>query len=66
LIVSLRNRIAHDYRGIDPFVSFDIIQNYFPALKEVLIEMLDQIEQRPIQRILSQPAQNQRRIILKE
>jgi len=32
-----------DKRNIDPFVSFDIIQNYLPALKEVLIEMLDQI-----------------------
>jgi uncharacterized protein with HEPN domain len=44
LIAGLRNRIAHDYRSIDPNISFDIIQNYLSELKEQLIEMLDKVE----------------------
>ncbi len=28
----------------DPYISLDIIRNYLPKLKEVLIEMLDQIK----------------------
>jgi len=44
LIAGLRNRIAHDYRSIDPNISFDIIQNYLGELKEELIKMLDKVE----------------------
>lgn len=44
LISSLRNRIAHDYRSIDPNISFDIIENYLPTLKDELVKMLDKIE----------------------
>lgn len=44
LISSLRNRIAHDYRSVDPYISFDIIQNYLPELKNTLIEMLNEVE----------------------
>jgi len=44
LIAGLRNRIAHDYRSIDPNISFDIIQNYLPELKKVLIQMISKIE----------------------
>ncbi len=28
LIAGLRNRIAHDYRSIDPNISFDVVKNY--------------------------------------
>ena len=44
LISGLRNRIAHDYRSIDPNISFDIIQNYLGQLKDELILMLDKVE----------------------
>lgn len=44
LIAGLRNRIAHDYRSIDPNISFDIIRNYLPDLKEKLIKMLKQVD----------------------
>ena len=44
LIAGLRNRIAHDYRSIDPNISFDIIENYLPELKEELIKMLGKVE----------------------
>jgi len=38
-ISKLRNRIAHDYRRIDPNISFDIIKNYLPELKSELLKM---------------------------
>ena len=44
LISGLRNRIAHDYRSIDPNISFDIIQNYLAELKNELILMLEKVE----------------------
>lgn len=44
LIAGLRNRIAHDYRSIDPNISFDVIQNYLPDLKNTIIEMITKIE----------------------
>lgn len=43
-IASLRNRIAHDYRSLNPEISFDIITNHLPDLKEVLILMLSEID----------------------
>jgi len=43
LIAGLRNRIAHDYRSIDPNISFDIIRNYLPDLKKELILMLEKV-----------------------
>lgn len=42
-ISKLRNRIAHDYRSIDPNISFDIIKNYLPELKLELLKMLDKV-----------------------
>ena len=43
VISKLRNRIAHDYRSIDPNISFDIIKNYLPELKTELLKMLDKV-----------------------
>jgi len=42
-ISKLRNRIAHDYRSIDPNISFDIIKNYLPELKLELLKMLNKV-----------------------
>lgn len=47
LITGLRNRIAHDYRSINPNISFDIIKNYFKQLKDALIDMLNKIDFEP-------------------
>lgn len=44
LITGLRNRIAHDYRSVDPNITFDIIRSYLPELKTELIEMLNKVE----------------------
>lgn len=39
-ITGLRNRMAHDYRGIDPSIVFDIAQNELQPLLEALQEFL--------------------------
>jgi len=44
LISSMRNRIAHDYRSIDPNISFDIVSNYLPNLKIELGKMINKVE----------------------
>lgn len=44
LVSSLRNRIAHDYRSVNPDITFDIIKNYLEELKTELILMLDKVE----------------------
>ena len=43
-ISRLRNRIAHDYRSIDPYISFDIIKNHLPELKDALVGMIEYID----------------------
>ena len=40
----MRDKISHNYRGIDESMVWDIIQNYLPILKTLLIEMLPKIE----------------------
>jgi len=42
LIAGFRNRLAHDYRGIDPFIPFEIINKFLPPLKIELIKMVEQ------------------------
>ncbi len=39
-IAGIRNRIAHDYRGIDAEIVFHIIKNELSVLNEVMIKML--------------------------
>ena len=43
-ISARRDKISHNYRGIDESMVWDIIQNYLPILKTLLIEMLPKIE----------------------
>ena len=43
-ISAMRDKISHNYRGIDESMVWDIIQNYLPILKNLLIEMLPKIE----------------------
>ena len=40
----MRDKISHNYRGIDESMVWDIIQNYLPILKTLLIEILPKIE----------------------
>lgn len=57
LVANLRNRIAHDYRGIDPNIAFDIIRNYLPSLKTTLVQMLDKVsfEKQLLDKVLKTP-----------
>jgi uncharacterized protein with HEPN domain len=46
-IASLRNHLAHNYRGIDPEILFRVVKDNLPKLKSVLIKMVSLIEQEP-------------------
>ncbi len=43
-ISAMRDKISHNYRGIDESMVWEIIKDYLPILKELLIEMLPKIE----------------------
>lgn len=43
-ISAMRDKISHNYRGIDESMVWDIVQNYLPTLKKLLIEMLPKIQ----------------------
>jgi uncharacterized protein with HEPN domain len=43
-IKKLRNRIAHDYRGLDPTISYSVIRRQLNPLKDSLIKMLEKID----------------------
>jgi len=43
-ISAMRDKISHNYRGVDESMVWEIIKEYLPLLKELLIEMLPKIE----------------------
>ncbi|MVM40459.1 DUF86 domain-containing protein [Spirosoma sp. HMF3257] len=43
-IAGMRNFLAHDYRGIDYDLVYEVINNNLPNLKEVLIEMVSKVD----------------------
>jgi len=47
-ISAMRDKISHNYRGIDEFMVWSIIQEYLPKLKVALVEMLPKIEEHKI------------------
>lgn len=44
-VSAMRDKISHNYRGIDESMIWDIVQNYLPKLKTLLIEMLPNIKE---------------------
>ncbi len=46
-IAGMRNRLAHDYRGIDFFLVFSVATIDLPELKQALIQMLKKIDYDP-------------------
>lgn len=42
-LAGIRDKMSHDYRGIDPHVVWNVIQNKLDDLKETLIQMLGKI-----------------------
>ena len=43
-ITGIRNFLAHDYRGIDYHLVYEVITINLPSLKEVLIEMVSKVD----------------------
>ena len=43
-ISAMRDKISHNYRGIDESMVWEIIKNYLPTLKKLLIEMLPKVK----------------------
>jgi uncharacterized protein with HEPN domain len=41
---AMRDKVSHNYRGIDESMVWEIIKDYLPILKVLLIEMLPKIE----------------------
>ncbi|EQB39367.1 hypothetical protein M947_06830 [Sulfurimonas hongkongensis] len=43
-ISAMRDKISHNYRGVDESMVWEIIIDYLPVLKQLLIEMLPKIK----------------------
>jgi len=43
-ISAMRDKISHNYRGVDESMVWEIIKDYLPVLKELLIKMIPKIE----------------------
>ena len=43
-ISKMRDKISHNYRGINPYMVWDIIQNLLQEYKEVLISVLPKVD----------------------
>lgn len=41
---AMRDKISHDYRGVDESIVWSIVQEYLPKLKTALIEMIPKID----------------------
>ncbi len=42
-VACLRNKLAHDYRGVDPDIIFSVIKDYLSELKNIIIEMVNMV-----------------------
>jgi uncharacterized protein with HEPN domain len=61
-IANLRNRIAHDYRGTDPNIVFDVIQNFLQPLKESLVKMISKIDYDKLKLLTALESENYKHI----
>jgi len=43
-ISKMRDKISHNYRGVSPYIVWDIILNFLPEYKKVLLQVLPNIE----------------------
>lgn len=44
-ISKMRDKISHNYRGINPYMVWDIIKNSLPKYKEVILKILPYVDQ---------------------
>jgi uncharacterized protein with HEPN domain len=42
-ISKMRDKISHNYRGVSPYVVWDIVQNSLPQYKQTILEILPNI-----------------------
>lgn len=43
-ISKMRDKISHNYRGINPYMVWDIIQNALPLYKNILVKILPEVD----------------------
>lgn len=51
-IADMRNILAHDYRGIDAEIVFDVITKELPVLKNAFLQLLQHLPQNILNQIL--------------
>jgi uncharacterized protein with HEPN domain len=44
MVIGIRNRVIHDYSGVDPTILWDTMQHDLPALETALRRMLQHVE----------------------
>lgn len=52
-ITDMRNVLAHDYRGVDPDIVFNVIKIELPKLKYVLIKLLHLFSKNELEEVLN-------------
>ena len=52
-IADMRNILAHDYKGIDPEIVFDVVKNELPKLKTAFIHMLTNLPTDAVKEIVA-------------
>lgn len=61
-IADMRNILAHDYRGVDPEIVFDVIHNKLPELKDALIRIIKLLPSEEVQVALQTKQYNHLRL----
>jgi len=56
-IAGIRDKLSHDYRGVDPNIVWSVINNDLESLKETLMKMLLRIkyEKKSLEEVLNTP-----------
>lgn len=44
-VSKMRDKISHNYRGIDPYMVWDIVQTSLPLYKKILLEILPNVDE---------------------
>ena len=51
-IAAMRNVLAHDYRGVDPDIVFNVVKKELPKLTVVLIEFLKMFPKNEVEEVI--------------
>ena len=61
----MRNVLAHDYRGIDPEIVFDVVRNELPNLQSALLLMLKEFPNSSVTEVIKTKMYQHLRKIIK-